>query len=466
MNNYISNCNLHFEKYIYLFNKYENVQVIFFIPSCEQKNLLRLDKGIFDISGPKINKLETIGPFIACKKSLMNFDGNNLEEAIVRFYKKNRYYKWLGILNDKTFLPNIFKVINLKLEIQHNSVFIIPHRDREEQLNITLKKINEYIKINNLDSDIWVCQQNNFGNWNKGCNLNIGFLILYNFYNYFIFNDCDTYLENDFKIKYPNNNQINHYYGYNYCLGGIFCFPTKIFIQINGFNNNFFNWGREDRDLEDRSKRFDIKINRENFIKVNQNGVKQIEHVNSNNYWNYKDKNSDYYASRELYYFNQLENYNENSNGLHNLELSDYIDNKKILIVINLIEYSDGNIKIFFGEKKIEKLTIYIRPSYDTGILEVDLITNKFNLPINPEEKYPKIIIELTSKSFLIKVGHFLEKKIIIDLKEIITDMPNIEYSNIDLFYDLITTFFKDDKINYNYNVKSEAYFNQINITH
>ena len=59
MNNYISNCNLHFEKYIYLFNKYENVQVIFFIPSCEQKNLLRLDKGIFDISGPKINKLET-----------------------------------------------------------------------------------------------------------------------------------------------------------------------------------------------------------------------------------------------------------------------------------------------------------------------------------------------------------------------------------------------------------------------
>ena len=44
--------------------------------------------------------------------------------------------------------------------------------------------------------------------------------------------------------------------------------------------------------------------------------------------------------------------------------------------------------------------------------------------------------------------------------------MPNIEYSNIDLFYDLITTFFKDDKINYNYNLKSEAYFNQINITH
>ena len=459
MTNLLTYYNIRWEQYLYLFEKYDDTQVLFFIPSSQKNKCLQLDNNIVEISGSKINKLDKIGPYITLRNKTFDFDGKNIEEAIMKYYYKNRFSKWIGIINDdQQEITNIFINLNKKYNIMFSATYLIPHRNREEQLKTTVEKINYYIKENNLDADIWVCQQDNKYNWNKGCILNIGFKILHQFYQYFIFNDCDTFVERIKNFNFPKENEIIHIYGYPYCLGGIFCSSTKNYLKINGFNNNFFNWGREDREIEDRCKLSQIKINRENIINIKQNGACQLEHSNTNNYWNFKEKDSDYLKARQLYYFNQIEHFNNNDSGITNLQQSsDTFGNIKYLIFINLFEWTDGIIQIE------DVIKLILRPSFDTGVIDILFNETKISIPINPSEKYPKILLTISQNSITLKINYFLEKTFTIP-KLNNFEIKNIQYQNINLDYDLITTQFNSSKIKYSYLIDNKSFFNLMNI--
>ena len=75
-----------------------------------------------------------------------------------------------------------------------------------ENLQKTVIGLKKYIKSKNLDADIIVVQQNKFGNWNKGCTCNVGFNILKDHYDYFVFNDADTYPEENTPFVFPKEN--------------------------------------------------------------------------------------------------------------------------------------------------------------------------------------------------------------------------------------------------------------------
>ena len=276
MNELLTYYNINWEKYLPLFNIYDNVQGIFFIPNIEINKCLNigiinepLNIKIYDITFSKIKRINILGPFITFNKYTKNFN-DNIEKGMVNFFKEHKYYKWIGIVDEsldkRLYSENLF---NKYIDIPNNITYIIPFRNRHENLDETINGLKKYIQYQNLEADICVIEQNQFGNWNKGMTCNCGFDILKNHYQYFIFNDADTYPQLTNKFIYPSKNEINHIYGYDYCLGGIFSCDKNTFIKINGFNNNFFNWGREDRDLEDRCVKHNVNINRSNLIKLN-----------------------------------------------------------------------------------------------------------------------------------------------------------------------------------------------------
>ena len=451
MNELLTYYDIHWTKYLHLFNKIDNLQAIFIIKKEDALNCLEISDNLFDITYSKIKKIANLGPFITLKNLTIDFN-KNIEEGIINFFIKNKYYKWIGIVDEniekKLYTPNI---ISKYIFNTNNICYLIPYRNREEHLEITVNKLNEYIKHNNLEADICVIEQENSKNWNKGATINCGFTIIKNFYKYVIFNDVDTFPKLDNSFIYPNVDEIIHIFGYNYCLGGIFTCLTDTFCKINGFNNNFNNWGREDRDLEDRAKVNGIKINRNHLIDLNMNNITQLQHDNKNNYWNYKIKDIDYFKSRESYYFNQIEHYKKDyQNGLSSLKLMDP-KNDTILIKINLIKWTQGVIKLFNDE--LEFLKLELEPSKDTGII---IVNSNFEIPINPEEKYPKILIEINNEKLIIQTSYIQKMDIVTknNVRKI-----KIIYENIDIDFDNI--FYKNCKelkYNYFYKLKKNYY--------
>jgi len=466
MNNYLTYYDIDWKKYLHIFESYDYIQGLFIISPNEINKCLHIGNindtyflPLYDITSKKINKLTNLGPFITKKIYTEQLD-DNIEKSMVNFYKNNKHFKWIGIV-DKSISNELFSTNNFKNYIDNtfgNIAYIIPYRDRYDNLKKTVTNLQEYIKYQNLEADIWVIEQDRFGNWNKGTTCNCGFQILKDHYDYFTFNDADTYPNLSTKFYYPKENEINHIFGYEYCLGGVFSCNKKTFIKVNGFNNNFFNWGREDRDLEDRCKEKNVNINRNNLIKLHSDGMNQLDHENKFNYWNTEKNSNQYFSSRQLYYFNQIQHIKkEFNNGLKTLKTvseSSIKDNRNIIIFINLKKWTSGIITISSINKEIFKINTL--PELDTGLIKIKYNNEEIELPVNPKEKYPKIEITIYNDNNDIDVSIRYSYLFQQDFKitNIITNNNyKIDYKNIDLDFDNIYTPFNNQKddIKYNY---------------
>lgn len=158
-------------------------------------------------------------------------------------------------------------------------IFIVPYRNREHQKHF----FDYYMKYLLEDVDpstyeIVFAHQKNDLPFNRGALKNIGFLYAKNKYpNYkeivFVFNDIDTlpYKKGllDFSLK-PN--EVKHYYGFKFCLGGIIAIRGEDFERINGFPS-FWYWGWEDTVLYERALSEKLTINREQYYDYGNSSI-------------------------------------------------------------------------------------------------------------------------------------------------------------------------------------------------
>lgn len=163
-------------------------------------------------------------------------------------------------------------------------IFIIPYRDRahEKQLfSVYMKYILEDLQATSYE--IYYSHQCDDRPFNRGAIKNIGFLAMKNKYpdHYknitFVFNDIDTlpYFKNTFNYK-TKIGYIKHFFGFTYALGGIVSITGADFEKCNGFPN-YWGWGLEDNELNNRAIKNNIIIDRSEFFEFND--FKNILHI-------------------------------------------------------------------------------------------------------------------------------------------------------------------------------------------
>lgn len=168
--------------------------------------------------------------------------------------------------------------IDVKEQYPH-TIFIIPYRNRENDKKKFLKFFSELCLYKNweenVDAMLLFSQQNDNRLFNRGAIKNIGFLAVKKLFPKFykditlIFNDIDTIPKSIESIPYECiNNQVSHYYGYTFALGGIFAIKAGDFEKIKGFPN-FWGWGLEDNCIYDRCIKNNIYVNRDVFYEIN-----------------------------------------------------------------------------------------------------------------------------------------------------------------------------------------------------
>jgi hypothetical protein len=171
------------------------------------------------------------------------------------------------LLNELTLITPIKKKI-FELRKKHKEItieraqkkmsLIVPFRNREEHLKIFIPKITAYLNSQKIDYEIIIVEQDSATPFNRAKLMNIGVLHARKESEYFVFHDVDlipqnidyrycnhslklfTYIEQDDTTnkKYKQTN-----------FGGAVLIPKKIFYDINGFSNNYWQWGSEDDDF-------------------------------------------------------------------------------------------------------------------------------------------------------------------------------------------------------------------------
>ena len=231
--------------------------------------------------------------------------------------------------------------------LTYKNVILIPYRNRKEHLELFIKDaiplFEKYLKT----FKVIVVEQEEGQLFNRGLLLNIGFNEYKNKSQFFFTHDVDIV---------PNEKCVNELYTktntietgiigiYNsHCntLGGIIKFTPDIFLKINGFPNNFWGWGVEDKALQNRVEYMNISIhknilnndnNRFNYftIKNDINDRKQDNSFNLKTNFEYDTFNT---LKKEEQYKHVM------SSGLNNLEYK-IISRENITNTIEIIKVS------------------------------------------------------------------------------------------------------------------------------
>lgn len=163
---------------------------------------------------------------------------------------------------------------------------VIPFRDRYEHISKLVPHLREYSKINNIEFEIIVVEQNDDDPLRRGALRNEGVRVANN--EIVILHDVD-YLP-DFDTKYwvdntdvyrpvkkvefvemdyspRQENEIPSGYRKfkekidDNFFGGVLCITKSSFIKINGYNPLYEGWGLEDDDFRERIKSNNLRVN-------------------------------------------------------------------------------------------------------------------------------------------------------------------------------------------------------------
>ncbi|XP_065218193.1 beta-1,4-galactosyltransferase 1-like [Planococcus citri] len=150
---------------------------------------------------------------------------------------------------------------------------IIPYRNREEHLKIFLYNIHPFLQKQNVHYRIYVIEQSDPLNFNRGKLFNIGYIEALKDHTYpcFIFHDIDLLPQNYNNIyactRYPRHmsssiDKFRYQVPYDRNFGGVTAILSEQYRQVNGFANSFYGWGGEDDDFFNRVRISSLRVSR------------------------------------------------------------------------------------------------------------------------------------------------------------------------------------------------------------
>jgi len=149
---------------------------------------------------------------------------------------------------------------------------IVPYRHREQHIEVFLEHITKYLDKKEINYEIFVINQDDAKQFNRGMLLNIGYTYAKRMRcDYMVFHDVDMlpinvdysysdvplHLSTDFlsEVGGKKREVFEEYFG------GVTMFPIKTFEKINGYSNKYWGWGYEDTDLLLRCKVNGVDLN-------------------------------------------------------------------------------------------------------------------------------------------------------------------------------------------------------------
>lgn len=154
------------------------------------------------------------------------------------------------------FIENNYSKKN-ELNQGKKGAMIICYRDREEHLKQIIPELKKIIDKQNQNIQIYVIEQEPGKLFNRGKLFNVGADIAKKEgFDYLIFHDVDlvpVITDYSYPLK-PTHlavkvQQFEYKLAYDTCYGGVFSMSIDDFYKINGYNNDFWGWGKEDDDF-------------------------------------------------------------------------------------------------------------------------------------------------------------------------------------------------------------------------
>lgn len=215
------------------------------------------------------------------------------------------------------------------------NLIIIPYRNRKKHLDFFISNTWPLIEKHVNNPFLLIVEQNEDNKlFNRGKLLNIGGVLYKDKCNYLITQDVDINPYENF-LKYYNEycdkNLIINIFGSAYkTLGGITKIHISDFFEINGFTNNYFGWGCEDRNLYNRAQFF--KKNIKHVIFSNDKDISNKVNRFNDVYDKHKNNNFYYITNFEYHAFDKLSEKEKQfyiyDSGLNNLEYKIINDTK------------------------------------------------------------------------------------------------------------------------------------------
>lgn len=169
-----------------------------------------------------------------------------------------------------------------------DNVIVIPYRAREKQLEYFIENTAPLLQKHIPNGKVVVVEQDwNNKLFNRGCLLNIGVKEYENKTVHYTTHDVDINPFEETILKYyidplPDNTIKGIYTSVCNTLGGIIKMQSKTFFDINGFPNDIWGWGHEDKALQNRAefKKLSIEKNILNNDPKEQNYLLRFNDVN------------------------------------------------------------------------------------------------------------------------------------------------------------------------------------------
>lgn len=226
----------------------------------------------------------------------------------------------------------------------YKNIIVIPYRNRAEHLKYFINKTVPLIKETMPETKVIVVEQTEGKLFNRGKILNVGFKEYMDKTEYFITHDVDINptqkcLKKYYNLETDKDTIIGIYTSCCDTLGGIIKLTNTCINQINGFPNNFWGWGVEDKALQNRALFYKIK-KEVNFM----NNKKHPEYFHIFNNINDRVKNKNTFCKFTHEQYNLFKNkLNEEkkkkilSSGLNTIEYN-IIERKQLDDIVELIK--------------------------------------------------------------------------------------------------------------------------------
>lgn len=210
--------------------------------------------------GPKDNKVTYFDENLS-----FQYDIDKIKDKLEFSYIKviSKKFKEYGV--------NIYKCSEESpIELQFKNIFklyeniiVIPYRNRETHLDYFIKNTVPLIQEFLPNTRIVVVEQNEGKLFNRGAVLNVGFKEYKDKTKYFFTHDVDLNptkkcIQEYYIKEVDDTNVLGIYTSQCDTLGGIIKVTSDTIHKINGFPNDIWGWGIEDKALQNRAEYYEI----------------------------------------------------------------------------------------------------------------------------------------------------------------------------------------------------------------